>query len=80
MPSGPVYLEFTGHATRVMDERTIPVEWVEQAVAEPMMHTLDPNDPELDRFFHRIPERDDRVLRVVVNTNVVPLAGGQRIL
>ena len=32
----------------------------------------DPNDPEVERFFRHIPEYDNRVLSVVVNTNVAP--------
>ena len=50
----------------------IPREWVESAVAEPALRTSDPNDPEVERFFRRIPERDGRVLRVAVNTRVAP--------
>ena len=53
-----------------MDERGIPVEWVERAVGEPALRVPDPNDPELGRFFCVIPEYGDRVLRVVVNTRI----------
>jgi hypothetical protein len=55
-----------------MQERLIPKEWVELAVTEPALRSPDPNDPEVERFFRRIPERGDRVLRVAVNTEVVP--------
>ena len=55
-----------------MDERIIPREWVESAVAEPALRTSDRNDPEVERFFRRIPEHGDRVLRVAVNTRVAP--------
>ena len=65
-------LEFTKHAVHVLDERKIPVEWVEQVMAEPALRTPDPNDPEVERFFGRVPERGGRVLRVVVNTRVAP--------
>ena len=34
--------------------------------------TSDPNDPEVERFFRRIPEHGGRVLRVAVNTRVAP--------
>lgn len=55
-----------------MNERMIPIEWVESAVAEPDLRAPDLNDFEVERFFRRIPEYDDRVLRVAVNTNVDP--------
>ena len=48
------------------------LEWVERVAAEPALRTPDPNDPTVERFYGRIPEYDDRVLRVVVNTRVVP--------
>ena len=69
---GPLDLEYTRHAVHAMEERLIPREWVESAVADPALRTLDPNDPEVERFFRRIPERGDRVLRVAVNTHVAP--------
>ena len=71
-PSEAMRLEFTEHAVHVLDERKIPVEWVERVMAEPALHTPDPNDPELERFFGSVSERGDRVLRVVVNTRVAP--------
>ena len=65
-------LEFSSHAMDVMVERGIPVEWVERTVAEPGLRVADPHDPSVDRFFRPIPEHGDRVLRVAVNTRVVP--------
>ena len=50
----------------------IPAEWVQRVVAEPTSRVPDPNDPEVERFFRRIPEKDNRILRVAVNTNVAP--------
>ena len=55
-----------------MEERSIPAEWVELAVAGPALRTPDPNDGEVQRFFRSIPEQGDRALRVAVNTRVVP--------
>jgi hypothetical protein len=55
-----------------MEERMIPLEWVEQAIAEPGLRMDDPDDAEVERFYKRIPERGNRVLRVAVNTRVVP--------
>ena len=68
--SGP--LSYSFHAQVAMAERVILKEWIERIVAEPELRTDDPNDPELERFFARVPERDDRVLRVIVNTRVIP--------
>ncbi|MXZ46704.1 MAG: DUF4258 domain-containing protein [Chloroflexi bacterium] len=65
-------LEITQHAIDAMNERLIALEWVEDAVSEPELRTPDPADPELERFYRRIPPRDDRVLRVVVNTRFAP--------
>ena len=65
-------LEFTRHALQVMEEREIPIEWVEQAVAAPAMREPDPHDTALERFFRGIAEREGRALRVVVNTRVAP--------
>lgn len=65
-------LECTKHAVHAMAERMIPMEWVERVVAEPTLRMPDPNDPEVERFFRSIPERDNRILRVAVNTRVAP--------
>ncbi|MCY3900727.1 MAG: DUF4258 domain-containing protein [Caldilineaceae bacterium] len=65
-------LGFTRHAVDAMVERNIPAEWVQRVVAEPMLRLPDPLDPMVERFFRSIPEKDDRVLRVAVNTNVAP--------
>ena len=53
-------------------ERAIPIEWVERVLAEPEIREPDPNDPEVERFFRRIPKNDDRVLRVAVNVRGIP--------
>ena len=68
----PLTLAYSRHALHVMAERLIPVEWVELAVAEPALRTPDPNDPDIERFFRPIPEYADRVLRVAVNTRIMP--------
>ena len=68
----PLELEYTRHAIRAMEERIIRRDWVETVVTEPALRTSDPNDPEVERFFCRIPEHGDRVLRVVVNTRAAP--------
>ena len=72
MPSESGKLEYTKHAVHAMAERMIPMEWVELVVAEPALRIPDPNDPDVERFFRSIPERDNRILRVAVNTRVAP--------
>ena len=72
MPSESVKLEFTKHALHAMTERAIPMEWVEWVIAEPALREPDLDDPEVERFFRRIPEQGDRVLRVAMNTHVAP--------
>ena len=69
---GPIDLDFTRHAVHVMEERMIPKGWVQKVVTEPALRIADPNDAEVERFFRRIPEHGDRVLRVAVNTRVAP--------
>lgn len=61
-------LEFSEHANDALLDRKIEPEWVERTVATPASRENDPNDPALERFFGPVPEREDRVLRVVVNT------------
>lgn len=72
MATGSIKLEYSKHAVFAMAERKIPKEWIERVVAEPMRRISDPNDPEVERFFRIIPEQDNRVLRVAVNTSVTP--------
>ena len=72
MPSESAKLEFTKHALHAMKERAIPMEWVEWVIAEPALRERDLDDPEVERFFRRIPEQGERVLRVAVNTRVAP--------
>ncbi len=66
----PLTLDYTRHVAEVMRERLILREWIESAVKEPALRSPDPNDPEVERFYRRIPERGGRVLRVAVNTKV----------
>lgn len=68
----PLTLQYTRHALHVMEERFILAHWVELTVSEPALRTPDLIDPEVERFFRSIPECDNRVLRVAVNTGVAP--------
>lgn len=65
-------LEYSWHALIVMAEREILPEWVEATVSEPMLRTSDPYDDAVERFYRTIPGRNQRVLRVAVNTQVAP--------
>ena len=72
MSSESLKLKFTKHVIQVMAERSIPMEWVAQAIAKPALRIPDPHDPQVECFFRRIPEQDDHVLRVVANIHVAP--------
>lgn len=68
----PLDLDYTRHAIHAMEERKIPKGWVEKVMTEPVLRIADPNDAQVERFFRRIPEHGNRVLRVAVNTRVAP--------
>ena len=59
-------LIFTFHAPARMAQREIAAEWIERTVRDPAWTEPDPNDPQAERRYRHIPERGDRVLRVVV--------------
>ena len=65
--------ELTKHAKKALDEREIPVEWLEQTLSAPELTLPDPDAATVERRFRRIPEFGGRVLRVAVNTAVEPL-------
>ena len=62
----------TIHAAQVLEERDIPLAWLERAIEHPEWVMPDPRDPSVQRHFRRIPEFGNRVLRVAVNTAVEP--------
>ena len=64
--------ELTKHAQKALDEREIPVEWLERTLSAPELVLPDPDDATVERRFRRIPEFGGRVLRVAVNTAVEP--------
>jgi len=53
-------------------ETTIDHAWVERTFLEPEHTEVDRRDPSLRHALRRIPERDDRVLRVVYNDSLDP--------
>jgi hypothetical protein len=56
---------YTRHALTMLDERLIERAWVERTILEPEAVEPDPRHHDMTRAFRRVPERDDRVLRVV---------------
>jgi hypothetical protein len=64
--------ELTQHARDALQERNIPVEWMERAIAKPALVKPSVNDTTVESRFAKIPEHGDRILRVVVNKTVVP--------
>ena len=64
--------ELSTHAAMVMAEREIPEEWVARVPSNPERAARDASDPALLHALGRIPERDDRVLRVVYNETTHP--------
>jgi hypothetical protein len=64
--------QLTKHAGEVMQERGIVREWLERALSHPALVEPSNRDPALESRFVKIPEFADRVLRVVVNKQIVP--------
>ena len=62
----------TAHAATVLAERQIDMEWLNRTLSEPERVERDPSDPELQHRLSRIPEFGNRVLRVVMNTDLIP--------
>jgi hypothetical protein len=62
----------TDHASMVLRERAIPVEWVRRVLTHPRLRLPDAEDPDLFHALAPIAERDNRVLRVVYNETTDP--------
>jgi len=60
------------HARTVLQERDISVAWVSETLSNPERLENDRRDPALVHALRSIPERSDRVLRVVYNTRSRP--------
>ena len=67
-----IHFELTAHAVAVMTARRISKVWVEHVLMTPERIEPDRADPDLRHALGRIPERDDRILRVVYNKNTEP--------
>ncbi len=62
----------TAHAAKVIAERGIPMAWVARVLAHPEKTEPDRDDPTLRHALARIPEYEERVLRVVYNETTEP--------
>jgi len=65
--------ELSVHARATLRKRKIPAAWLERVLAVPHLTEPDDEDPEVQHWLARIPEFDNRVLRVLVNTTVSPV-------
>jgi hypothetical protein len=68
----PARFLLTNHASVVLRERGISVEWVRRVLARPRLCLQDAEDPGLLHALAPIVEREDRVLRVVYNAEKDP--------
>ncbi|TPP11556.1 DUF4258 domain-containing protein [Rhizobium glycinendophyticum] len=68
-------LHFTLHAETVISERQLDRSGIELSVREPDWHEADPAGPPTDQRYRRIPERDDRIMRVIclATTTEIPI-------
>ena len=64
----------TEHARKTAAERGIPISWIEEVLFNPFSLESDKEDPSLRHALGRIPERGDRILRVIYNETVDPCA------
>ena len=62
----------TAHAAKVIAEHEIPMAWVARVLAHPEKTEPDRDDPTLRHALARIPEHEQRVLRVVYNETTEP--------
>jgi hypothetical protein len=58
-------IRLTMHAQDMIEDRKIPVAWVEATITVPDYTQPDPLDAALTRAFRAIPEASGRILRVV---------------
>ena len=64
--------ELSQHARDVLEEREIPMAWLERVFNSPQRIEPDADDADLEHRLGRISEHGNRVLRVVVNKTVRP--------
>lgn len=64
--------QLSQHARDVLLARKIPLDWMERTLREPELTKADGNEEGVHRYFRRIQEHENRVLRVAVNRMVAP--------
>lgn len=64
----------TDHANVVLKERNIPIEYVERALSTPVIICEDAHDVTLEHRLCTIKENGNRVLCVIINKTVDPVA------
>lgn len=64
--------EFTRHARDALRKREILEEWVQRVLQQPQKIEADRLDPSLEHRMLPIVEKEDRVLRIIVNRTVSP--------
>jgi hypothetical protein len=67
-----VQYRLTAHAKKTIAERGISLAWIDRVLGNPLVLESDKEDPTLRHALGRIPERSDRILRVVYNETVKP--------
>jgi hypothetical protein len=63
-------IAYTVHARDMLTERAIPDAWVVRAVESPLR--TENRDDGTTHYLSEVPERNGRILRVVVNTEASP--------
>jgi hypothetical protein len=61
------------HAKTVIADRRIEISWLDATLSEPTRTEPDATDADLEHRLSAIPERDGRVLRVIINTTCKPV-------
>ena len=62
----------TQHAADALEKRQIASEWLERVLSEPEWTEPDSIDGDLQHRLGRVPDFENRVLRVIVNFKVTP--------
>lgn len=73
MPEKTMEFTLTSHAKKRCVKRHIQIEWIRQALDNPVRTEDDLDDPNLAHAIYPVPERGFKVLRVVYNENRHPV-------
>jgi hypothetical protein len=63
----------TKHTRDMLEEREIPITWLERVLNAPERVEPDLEDAQLEHRLGHIPEHGNRILRVVVNKTIRPV-------